>query len=218
MALADPDLPPGIALPELSPDPPLGFSADRYRWLRDAFYELPRRSRVLILLQLSLPDRQPLTLRAIAQLFGVTHERIRQLERHAFEVLLNAWRPQRAPTRLSRDARVAAIATIIAAAVDRHPLGDAKPRRGRPTGGPGARGPRDAVPTKFGERVARERERQGKSMTELARIAGMHTSTISCLERGLKDLRLSTADRLARALDRPLSELVDGDREVQSSP
>ena len=39
MALADPDLPPGIALPELSPGPPLGLNSDRYRWLRDAFYE-----------------------------------------------------------------------------------------------------------------------------------------------------------------------------------
>lgn len=122
MALADPDLPPGIALPELSPDPPLGLNADRYRWLRDAFYELPRRSRVLILLRLPLPDRQPLTLCAIGRLFGVSRERIRQLERHAFEMLLNAWRPQRAPTRVSSDERVAAIAPIIAAAVDRHPL------------------------------------------------------------------------------------------------
>lgn len=83
---------------------------------------------------------------------------------------------------------------------------------------PVARGPRNAPATKFGERVARERKRQGKSMTELARIAGMHTSVISCLERGLKDLRLSTADRLARALDVPLRELLDDDREAQSSP
>lgn len=66
---------------------------------------------------------------------------------------------------------------------------------------PVARGPRNAPATRFGERVAGERKRQGKSLDELARIVGMHSSTISCLERGLKDMRLSTADRLARALD-----------------
>jgi hypothetical protein len=77
VALADPDLPPGIALPELSPTPPLGLNADRYRWLREAFYELPRRSRVVIVLRLPLPDRRPLPLRAIAELFRVTLERIR---------------------------------------------------------------------------------------------------------------------------------------------
>lgn len=122
MALADPDLPAGITLPELSSEPPLELNADRYRWLRDAFYELPRRSRVVVVLRLPLPDRQPLTLCEIGRLFGLSRERIRQLERHAFWVLLNAWRPRRTPTRLSRDGRVAAITPIMAAALDRYPL------------------------------------------------------------------------------------------------
>jgi hypothetical protein len=130
VALADPDLPPGIALPELSPAPPLGLNADRYRWLRDAFYELPRRSRVVIVLRLSLPDRRPLTLRAIGLLFGVGHERIRQLEQHAVWMLVRAWRPQGSPIDLGRDERMAALAPIIAAAVDRYPLDD------RPEGRP----------------------------------------------------------------------------------
>ena len=109
MALADPDLPTGIALPELSPTPPLGLNADRYRWLREAFYELPRRSRVVIVLRLPLPDRRPLPLRAIAELFGVT--------------LAGAWRPQ-GTKGLTRDERVAQIAPTIAAAIDRYPIGD----------------------------------------------------------------------------------------------
>jgi len=95
MALADPDLPPGIALPELSPGPPLGLNADRYRWLRDAFYELPRRSRVVVVLRLPLPERQRLTLHAIGVLFGVTQERVRQLEHHAAWMLVRAWRDAR---------------------------------------------------------------------------------------------------------------------------
>lgn len=80
MDLADPDLPPGVVLPELSAAAPLGLNADRYRWLRDAFYELPRRSRVVIVLRMGLPGHQPLTLGAVGRLFGVGRERIRQLE------------------------------------------------------------------------------------------------------------------------------------------
>jgi hypothetical protein len=132
MALADPDLPTGIALPELSPGPPLGLSPDRYRWLREAFYELPRRSRVVVVLRLPFPDRQPLTLRAVAQLFGVGQERIRQLEHHAAWMLVRAWRPQSSPINLSRDERVAEIAPSGAAAIDRYPLDDAEPAEGRP--------------------------------------------------------------------------------------
>lgn len=120
MALADPDLPPGIALPELSPGPPLGLNSDRYRWLRDAFYELPRRSRVMVVLRLPLPDRKPLTLDAIGALFGVTQERVRQLEHHAAWMLVSAWLPQASP----RAERIAEIAPILGAAIDRYPLED----------------------------------------------------------------------------------------------
>lgn len=126
MALADPDLPPGIALPELSPGPPLGLNADRYRWLREAFYELPRRSRVVVVLRLPLPDRRPLTLHAIGVLFGVTQERVRQLEHHAAWMLVRAWRPQASPSQLSRDERMAEIAPILGVAIDRYPLEDAE--------------------------------------------------------------------------------------------
>lgn len=129
MALADPDLPTGIALPELSPDPPLGLHADRYRWLREAFYELPRRSRVVVVFRLPLPDRRPLALRAIAELFGVTLERIRQLEHHAIWTLARAWLPRASLIGLDRDERMAEIAPIIAAAVDRYPLDDERGER-----------------------------------------------------------------------------------------
>lgn len=58
-------------------------------------------------------------------------------------------------------------------------------------------------------RVARERKRQGKSMATLARLAEMHASQISLVERGLLDVRLSTVARLARALEVPLCDLLD---------
>jgi transcriptional regulator with XRE-family HTH domain len=51
-------------------------------------------------------------------------------------------------------------------------------------------------------------------MGDLARIAGTHVSEVSRLERGLRDPRLSTIVRLARALDVPVAALVDGIGEV----
>lgn len=72
-----------------------------------------------------------------------------------------------------------------------------------------ARGPISTPASRFGAKLARERKRQCKSMEVLARIAGTHASEISRLERGLRDPRLSTIVGLARALDVPLSELVD---------
>lgn len=86
----------------------------------------------MVVLRLPLPDRQPLTLRAIAQLFGVGQERIRQLEHHAAWMLVRAWRPQSSPIDLNRDERMAEIAPILGAAIDRYPLDDAEPAEGCP--------------------------------------------------------------------------------------
>lgn len=124
MALADPDLPPGIVLPELRAEPPSGLDADRYGRVRAAYYDLPRRSRVVVVLRLRLPGRQPLTLDAIGRLFGIGPERVRQLENHAVWMLLRALRPSRSPSESTRDERMAELAPIIAVATDRHPLDD----------------------------------------------------------------------------------------------
>jgi hypothetical protein len=124
VALANPDLPPGIVLPELRAEPPSGLDADRYRRVRAAYYDLPRRSRVVVVLRLRLPGRQPLTLDAIGRLFGVGPERVRQLEQHAVWILLRALRPSASPSDSTRDERMAELAPIIAVAMDRHPLDD----------------------------------------------------------------------------------------------
>lgn len=124
MVLADPDLPVGIAVPGLSADPPRGLGAERYRLLRAAFDELPRRSRVIVVLRLGFAGHRPLTLRAIGDLLGIGHERVRQLEHHAIWMLARAWRPQSSPADLSSDERMALLARIVGAAIDRYPLDD----------------------------------------------------------------------------------------------
>ncbi len=73
---------------------------------------------------------------------------------------------------------------------------------------PAARGPRSSPQSVFGLNLARERERQCKSMNRLAQIAGTHASEVSRLERGLRDPRLFTMVRLAVALDVPMGVLV----------
>jgi transcriptional regulator with XRE-family HTH domain len=72
------------------------------------------------------------------------------------------------------------------------------------------RAPRSRPASIFGANVARERQRQCKSMEALARLGGTHASEISRLERGLRDPRLSTVIRVARALDVPPTELLAG--------
>jgi len=47
-------------------------------------------------------------------------------------------------------------------------------------------------------------------MRELAKLAGMHGSEISRLERGERDPRLSTMVRIARALEIPAQDLLRG--------
>jgi hypothetical protein len=121
VALADPDLPVGIALPELSVDPPRGFGPERYRLLRAAFDELPHRSRVIVVLRLGLAGHRPLTLRAIGDLLSVGHERVRQLEHHAVWTLLRAWL-QRSPADLTRADQNALLTPILNATINGYPL------------------------------------------------------------------------------------------------
>lgn len=130
MALADPDLPPGISLPELDVNLPRGFATDRYRDLRTAYYELPRRSRVIVALRLSLWGRRPLTLHAMGELLGIGQERVRQFEHHAVWMLVRAWQPQRSPGDLTRSQQIALLVPVLGVALDRHPL----------EGGPGRSG------------------------------------------------------------------------------
>jgi transcriptional regulator with XRE-family HTH domain len=63
---------------------------------------------------------------------------------------------------------------------------------------------------RFGRNLRAERERQGLSQEDLAGRAKLHSTEISRLERGVRDQRLSTISRLARALKVSAAHLLDG--------
>lgn len=205
--LADPDLPPGIDLPQLSPVAPFDLDAGRYRWLREAYDNLPRRSRVIVALRLPPPGHSPMTLREIGLWFGVGKERMRQLERQAVWALSRAWRPDGA-SGLSTEERAVELAPIISAALDRYPIATDES-----ADDVAARVPEPTIVERFGARIAHERSRRGMSTRELAKRAGMHGSEISRLELAQRDPRLTTIDRVARALDLTFGALLDDDPE-----
>jgi transcriptional regulator with XRE-family HTH domain len=60
----------------------------------------------------------------------------------------------------------------------------------------------------FGANLRRLRRDAGLSQMQLGDRANLHFSEISRLERGLRDPRLTTVMRLARALDVPPAELL----------
>ena len=53
---------------------------------------------------------------------------------------------------------------------------------------------------KFGARIRKAREEQGKRLRDIAYLADIEGSVLSKLERGVTVPRLDTADRIARAL------------------
>jgi transcriptional regulator with XRE-family HTH domain len=53
------------------------------------------------------------------------------------------------------------------------------------------------------------RERRGLSISELARLAGMHASNLSAIESGAREPTVGLLIRLAQALDVRLNDLVD---------
>ena len=60
----------------------------------------------------------------------------------------------------------------------------------------------------FGAIVRRRREAIGMSQRELAELASLAQPDVPAIERGDRDVRLTTADRIARALDAALRDLL----------
>jgi transcriptional regulator with XRE-family HTH domain len=60
----------------------------------------------------------------------------------------------------------------------------------------------------FARALRRERRRRELSQEALAHQSGVHANHISEIERALKDPRLTTVLKLARALEVPLGDLV----------
>ena len=61
---------------------------------------------------------------------------------------------------------------------------------------------------KFGEKVREERLKKGLSQEELAARAGVHRTYIGMIERAEKNTTLESIQKIARALDLPLDELM----------
>jgi predicted transcriptional regulator len=69
----------------------------------------------------------------------------------------------------------------------------------------------DVVPQKkLGENVRALRESRDLTQEELAAACDVHPTEIGRIERGTRDLRLSTVVRVARGLGVTPSELLDG--------
>lgn len=58
--------------------------------------------------------------------------------------------------------------------------------------------------------IARLRREQKLTQSQLASRSGVHVTEVSRIERGLRDVRLSTLVRLARALGVKPGRLLDG--------
>lgn len=61
----------------------------------------------------------------------------------------------------------------------------------------------------IGEKVKSERTQKGLSQEKLAAKAGLNTRSISLLESGLRDIRVSTLVSIAKALEVKASTLID---------
>lgn len=62
---------------------------------------------------------------------------------------------------------------------------------------------------KFGEKVREKRIEQGLSQEELAVKAGVHRTYIGMIERAEKNITLSNIEKVAKALDIPISKLFE---------
>lgn len=61
----------------------------------------------------------------------------------------------------------------------------------------------------LGKRIAKLRKQQGMNQEEFAEVSGKMINTISNIERGLSDPKVTTLLSLAKALNAPISTLFD---------
>lgn len=72
----------------------------------------------------------------------------------------------------------------------------------------------DRIEVEFGITVRRLRERKGYSQEEFAGMADVHRTYMSSIERGKVQVSIAVAQKVAEALDIPLSRLW---REIEKS-
>lgn len=68
------------------------------------------------------------------------------------------------------------------------------------------------IKREFGGRIRFLRQQAGLSQERLAAKAGLHTTYISGVERGIYNVSLENITRLAKALEVPAGELFGGER------
>ncbi len=61
----------------------------------------------------------------------------------------------------------------------------------------------------FGKRVRQERDRQGISQERLGELAHVHRTYIGMIERAEKNITLTNMEKIARALGKKVSNLID---------
>jgi ribosome-binding protein aMBF1 (putative translation factor) len=64
------------------------------------------------------------------------------------------------------------------------------------------------VQVRFGKRVREIRERKDISQEKLGELAGLHRTYVSSLERGKRNVSLVNIEKLAKALDVTMGELI----------
>jgi len=72
------------------------------------------------------------------------------------------------------------------------------------------RKPDSATQTQLGQNIRRRRVDDKLTQEDLAAACDLHPTEIGRLERGERDIRLSTLVRVARGLQVPPKELLDG--------
>ncbi len=68
----------------------------------------------------------------------------------------------------------------------------------------------DAVVARLAQNLAVARRRAQLTQEELHGLSGVHPTEVSRIERGERDVRISTVARLAEALEMSPGELLDG--------
>ncbi len=61
---------------------------------------------------------------------------------------------------------------------------------------------------KFGKKVCSERKKKGLSQEKLGEMANLHRTYIGMIERAEKNITLINIEKIAKALNMPISELL----------
>ena len=76
----------------------------------------------------------------------------------------------------------------------------------------------NALSTEIGQRLRAYRQRMGLTKGELAEKAGVHYTYIGQVERGEKNLTISSLEKISHSLDISISVLFEGIEEFTESP